>query len=114
LTEAAYFARDFRVPAVGFDKHLNYIHRPNTTLTEEKAWGLAALYKSMLLGTYFRCISGKTKVNATALRVMPLPSREGILALIQRVKYLAASMTGLDDLVISLDATHDVMGCWLT
>jgi hypothetical protein len=67
-----------------------------------------------LLGTYFRCVNGKTKVSAAALRVMPLPSREAILAFIQRVKHLAASMTGLDDLVMSLHASHDVLGCWLT
>ena len=104
LTAAPYIAADFAVPEVGFENHLNYVHRPGGTLSDDEAWGLAALYNSRLLDVYFRTVNGNTQVSATELRAMPLPARETIIALGQRVKHLPDPTEGLDSLVMSLVA----------
>ena len=106
LTAAPYIAADFTIPEVGLENHLNYIHRPGGTLTEDEAWGLAALYNSRLLDTYFRAVNGNTQVSATELRAMPLPDRDTIIALGQRVKDLANPMDDLDALVVRMIAHH--------
>ena len=106
LTAAPYLVADFAIPEVGFENHLNYIHRPGGMLSEDEVWGLAALYNSRLLDTYFRAVNGNTQVSATELRAMPLPARETIVALGRLVKHLADPMDGLDALVMSLVAHH--------
>ena len=102
LTAAPYLAAEFAVPEVGIENHLNYIHRPGGTLSEDEAWGLAALFNSRLLDTYFRTVNGNTQVSATELRAMPLPERNVIVGLGQRVKCLADPTIGLDKLAMEL------------
>lgn len=104
LTAAPYIATDFAIPEVGFENHLNYIHRPRGTLAEDEAWGLAALYNSRLLDTWFRAVNGNTQVSATELRAMRLPAHQTIIALGQYVKHLADPMESLDRLVMDLIA----------
>ena len=108
LTAAPYIASNYDVSEVGLENHLNYIHRPNGTLTEDEAWGLAALYNSHLLNTFFRTVNGNTQVSATELRATPLPSRERIIALGQQVKNLSEPLDGLDSLVMNLVAHPDL------
>lgn len=102
LTAAPYLAEDFPIPEVGLENHLNFVHRPGGTLCEDEAWGLAALYNSRLLDTYFRAINGNTQVSATELRAMPLPERQVIIAFGQRVKGRADPANGLDALAMEL------------
>ena len=102
LAAAPYLAGDFAVPEVGLENHLNYIHRPGGTLSEDEAWGLTALYNSSVLDTYFRCVNGNTQVNATELRAMPLPARDVIVSLGRRVRHLRDPLDGLDDRVTDL------------
>ena len=104
LTAAPYIASAFDVPEVGLENHLNYIHHPNGTLTEDETWGLAALYNSRLLDTYFRALNGNTQVSATELRAIPLPSRKTIITLGKQVKNLPNPLDELDTLVTSLVA----------
>ena len=104
LTAAPYLATGFDVPEVGLENHLNYIHRPGGALSEDEAWGLAALYNSRLLDTYFRAVNGNTQVSATELRAMPLPRRETIITLGRQVKNLPDPLDRLDALVTSLVA----------
>ena len=104
LTAAPYIATDFATPEIGLENHLNYIHRPGGTLAEDEVWGLAALYNSRLLDTWFRAVNGNTQVSATELRSMRLPAHQTILALGQCVKHLADPMEGLDRLVMDLIA----------
>ena len=105
LTAAPYIAAKFAIPEIGFENHLNYVHRPGGTLSEDEAWGLAALYNSQLLDTWFRTINGNTQVSATELRAMPLPAHRAIIVLGQRAKHLTDPMKDLDSLVMKL-VTH--------
>ena len=104
LTAAPYLAARFVVPEVGIENHLNYVQRPGGALSEDEVWGLAALYNSRLLDTWFRAVNGNTQVSATELRAMPLPAHGMIVALGQRVKRHGDPMEGLDALVTSLVA----------
>ena len=108
LTAAPYIATDFAIPEIGLENHLNYIHRPGGTLSEDEAWGLAALYNSRLLDTWFRAVNGNTQVSATELRAMPLPASETIITLGQRVKHLADPLVGLDELVMGMVAVPEM------
>lgn len=102
LTAAPLLARDFDAALIGLENHLNYIHRPGGTLTEDETWGLAALFNSALLDGYFRCVNGNTQVSATELRAMPLPPLETIVAIGKRARKAADPMGAIDDLVDSL------------
>ena len=104
LTAAPCIATRFANSEVGFENHLNYIHRTGGTLTENEAWGLAALYNSRLLDTWFRAVNGNTQVSATELRTMRLPAHQIIVTLGQCVKRLAHPMENLDRLVMNLIA----------
>ena len=105
LTAAPWIAADISISDIGLENHLNYVHRPGGTLSEDEAWGLAALYNSRLLDIWFRAISGNTQVSATELRAMPLPDRESIVALGRRVKRRVNPLAGLDALVASVVAS---------
>ena len=102
LTAAPWLAADIAGADVGLENHLNYIYRPSGELSEDEAWGLAALYNSRLLDTWFRAVNGNTQVSATELRVMPLPSHEIIVALGRQVKHLTDPLDALDMLVSSV------------
>ncbi len=102
LSAAPYVAQSMPVPQVGLENHLNYIYRHAGSLTREEAWGLAALYNSRLLDTYFRCLNGHTQVNATELRAMPLPANDFIVELGERVKQLDNPIDYLDPLIAGI------------
>lgn len=79
ITAAAFLAKPFLTShhgcdRVGFENHLNYIHRPAGAMSETLALGLAAVLNSTLLDRYFRISSGNTQVSASELREIPLPS----------------------------------------
>lgn len=71
-------------------------------MSEDEAWGLAALYNSALLDAFFRCGSGNTQVSATELRAMPLPPLEVIISIGQQARKLDEPLTGLDKLVLDM------------
>lgn len=71
---------------VGLENHLNYIYRPSGTLSDDEAWGLAALLNSATLDRYFRCVNGNTQVSATELRAMPFPDLKVIKNIGRRVR----------------------------
>lgn len=84
LTAAPILAHDMPSPFLGLENHLNYIHRPGGHMTEEEAYGLAVLFNSSLLDTYFRTYNGNTQVSATELRAMPLPQHDAIVEIGRR------------------------------
>ena len=104
LTAAPWVAADLETPGIGLENHLNYVHRPDGTLSEDEAWGLAALYNSRLLDIWFRAINGNTQVSATELRAMRLPDHSVIVALGRQARRLADPMAGLDALIASMIA----------
>ncbi len=102
LTAAPYIASDLDVPDIGLENHLNYVHRPNGELSVDEAWGLAALFNSELLNTWFRAVNGNTQVSATELRTMRLPPRAVIVALGRQIRSKHNPTNGLDELVARL------------
>jgi adenine-specific DNA-methyltransferase len=63
----------FKSDVIGIENHLNYIYHRVGTLSEDEAFGLAAILNCSLIDTYFRTFNGNTQVSATELRQMPLP-----------------------------------------
>ena len=86
-------------PLLGIENHLNYVYRMRGELDEDEVWGLSALLNTELLDTYFRVSSGNTQVSATELRAMPLPPREMIVSIGQRVKKQNGGGGGMDEIV---------------
>jgi len=74
-------AADFPVKRIAIENHLNYLHRPKEEMTPEELFGLAALLNSALIDCYFRQINGNTQVNASEIRMLPLPERDLIKAI---------------------------------
>ena len=99
LTAAPLIANSLPAKLVGLENHLNYIYRPGGSLTDDEAWGLAALYSSSILDAYFRCVNGNTQVSATELRNMPLPPWGQITQLGRKVRETKHPMSAVDDLV---------------
>jgi hypothetical protein len=70
-------ARLPRTEMLGFENHLNVIHRVRWPLTEEIAHGITVFLNSTAVDRYFR-FNGHTQVNATDLRTMRFPSLQAI------------------------------------
>lgn len=79
LVAAPYFETEISTPHLGLENHLNYIYRPDGTLTREEAAGLAVLLNSRSIDTYFRVFNGNTQVGATEISLIPLPAYEAIV-----------------------------------
>jgi len=101
LTAAPLVAGCLSSPWIALENHLNYIHKPGGTLDDDEAWGLAALYNSLFLDTYFRTINGNTQVSATELRDLPLPAREVIVEIGRKIKVLKNPGREAESLVAS-------------
>jgi adenine-specific DNA-methyltransferase len=77
LYASVLFQSDFQhYQLIGLENHLNYIHRPKGNLTAEEIYGLVALFNTGLIDVYFRALNGNTQVNASDMRILPLPSIE--------------------------------------
>jgi len=66
---------------IGFENHLNIIHSAHSGIDLRLAKGLVAYFSSTIVDLFFRQFSGHTQVNASDLRVMPVPSLEILLEL---------------------------------
>jgi adenine-specific DNA-methyltransferase len=97
LTAAPLLAGQLGAPHIGLENHLNYIYRPGGSLTEDEAFGLAALLNSALLDRYFRTFNGNTQVSATELRAMPLPPLATIAELGRRVRAVPDDIEQIDE-----------------
>ncbi len=84
---------------IGLENHLNYIHRPGGVLSKEELWGLALLYNSSFLDTYFRIRNGNTQVSATEIRAIPLPPLETIVKLGGHTPVGIFSQSAVDELI---------------
>ncbi|UVF19987.1 Eco57I restriction-modification methylase domain-containing protein [Microvirga terrae] len=98
LVAAPYLAQNFDVPMIGLENHLNYIHKPGGSLSEDEVFGITALLNSSHLDTWFRAVNGNTQVSATEIRSMPLPPHDVIVAL-GRMARGVVDLAGIDELV---------------
>lgn len=73
VTAAPYFG-DLPGSVIGIENHLNYISRPGGAMSAKEVAGLAAFLNSQSVSEYFQAVSGHTQVNASDLRLLPLPS----------------------------------------
>jgi adenine-specific DNA-methyltransferase len=102
LVAGPYLARAYSVSMLGLENHLNYIYRPGGNLSDDEAFGLAALFSSSLLDRYFRTSNGNTQVSATELRSMPLPAHEVIVEIGRQAQSLDSDVGAVDALVMRL------------
>lgn len=101
LVAAPYISSHTESSYIGVENHLNYIHRPGGTLTEEEAYGIAAFYSSELLDNYFRILNGNTQVSATELMNMPMPDLKFITQLGHYIKQNDGSLPLIDEYILS-------------
>ena len=105
LYAGALLERYFKFKTIGIENHVNYLYRKQGRMAEEETVGLAALLNTSIVDEYFRCLNGNTQVNASDLRVLPLPSLEVIR---QVGKCVSAEQPGIG---LSLDtAVAGVLG----
>ena len=94
LTAACLLRSDFSAKWIGVENHLNYIFHSERELSVDEVYGIAAVFNSSLIDSYFRILSGNTQVNATEIRNMHFPSLDVIASIgkaIQRVGEKAPS-----------------------
>jgi len=63
---------------IGIENHVNYIYKPEGSLSEDEAYGIAAILNSDIYDRYFQIINGSTQVNATEIRNFPFPDIDRI------------------------------------
>jgi adenine-specific DNA-methyltransferase len=86
LVAAPLLAGQLPGEVLGFENHLNFIHRPRGTMTRDEASWLTTLLNSQLFDSYFRISNGNTQVSATELRALPLPSPSALGAFAKSLK----------------------------
>ncbi|MBX9896850.1 MAG: Eco57I restriction-modification methylase domain-containing protein [Qipengyuania sp.] len=59
---------------IGFENHLNVLHRSRGPLPEDTARGLSIYLNARVVDDWFRQFNGHTQVNATDLRTLPYPN----------------------------------------
>ncbi|MBE0513918.1 Eco57I restriction-modification methylase domain-containing protein [Sulfurimonas sp.] len=85
---------------VGFGNKLNYIGVQNSLMNFEEALGVAAVFNSTFMDSYFRCLSGNTQVNATEIRVMKFPSRDIVKSIGKKLVDIEVTQETLDRIVL--------------
>lgn len=93
ITAAPYLANSLPGAVLGLENHTNYIYRPSGELSADEVKGLAAFLNSRIVDRYLRTVAGNTQVNASDLRVLPLPP---LSQLIKIGRALPASCTLVD------------------
>ncbi len=102
LVAAPYVGESSNAARIGFENHLNYIHRPRGSMDRDEAYGLAAILNSELMDSYVRISSGNTQVSATELRALPLPA----LTVIKRIGRRARSEEASIETIVAQELTH--------
>lgn len=88
---------------VGFENHLNVVHRRRGGLPDDLCAGLVAYLNSTMVDAHFRTFSGHTQVNARDLRSIPCPPADALAALGRRLGATPAPNQGaLDEAVRAL------------
>ncbi len=108
LVAGPYLANAGTTSMVGLENHLNYVYRPGGTLTEDEAFGIAALLSSTMLDSYFRIGNGNTQVSATELRAMPLPALSVITEIGRQARGLGGDLSAINAVVMELAGSSRV------
>jgi len=101
LVSGVYSAEDHNCEYVCFGNKVNYLGVQGETITDDEAYGLAAVLNSRFMDKYFRCISGNTQVNATEIRVMRFPSRDQVKQIGKKLKNLKIFDAHKVDLIVN-------------
>ena len=86
IVAAPYLKGNILSEFLGVENHVKYIHRPNGTLSDAEALGLAAFLNSLWVEQYFRISNSNTQVNAAEIRNLPLPPLEKIINIGKRLR----------------------------
>jgi adenine-specific DNA-methyltransferase len=73
ITAAPLLSNEIPGDFIGLENHTNYIYRPGGVLSPDEVRGLSAYLNSPYVDGYLRVISGNTQINASDLRLLPLP-----------------------------------------
>lgn len=73
ITATPYLAKSLPGEVIGLENHTNYLYRPGGTLTADEVKGISAYLNSRIVDRYLRIVSGNTQINASDLRLLPLP-----------------------------------------
>ena len=84
---------------LGFENHLNILHKHKHGLPEALARGLSVFLNATAVDECFRRFNGHTQVNATDLKLMKYPSCEILTALGEKVKGIYCDQRTTDRLV---------------
>jgi len=98
---------DFPYKVVGIENHVNYIHKPNGSLSVSEASGVAALLNTGLIDNFFRSLNGHTQVNANEIRSLPMPDLSIIRKigkLVSKTKDLPAKLDKITNSELGIDA----------
>jgi len=88
---------------LGFENHLNVLHENKQGLSEALARGLAVYLNTTAVDENFRRFSGHTQVNATDLKLMKYPSRENLISLGKKAKWIGSDQQAIDQLFQELE-----------
>ncbi len=64
---------------LGFENHLNYLYKKDSSLSIEEVQGLSLFLNSIFVDRYYRSLCGSTQVNAIDLNNMKMPKQAEIL-----------------------------------
>lgn len=86
LQSSIYLQADFsQYQEISTQNKLNFITGIKKPLSTFLVYGLYCLFNSTLYDRYYRILNGSTQVNSTEVNTMPMPSRDGIEHLGQRL-----------------------------
>jgi len=95
---------------IGFENHLNVIHSFRRGIRPELAKGLASYFSSSIVDFYFRQFSGHTQVNATDLRMLPLPEEDILIELANFFDNGQVSQSAVDNYLENMFESHYRIG----
>ena len=84
---------------VGFENHLNVFHVKQVGLSKEVAAGLCVFLNSSQVDKYFRQFNGHTQVNATDLRSLRYPNRDGLIRIGKQAADGPLSQQDIDSII---------------
>lgn len=88
INAGVFLEKKFSTDFIGIENHVNYIFKRDCKLTENEAYGIAALLNSKLYNRYFQMSNGSTQINVTEIINLPFPSLEKIRILGRSIRHL--------------------------